>query len=434
MVRAPILAIILLMLLRHIDLQLLQEAIIGVGTLEPWKIIVIFFSMAYVSLSVDVTGLFDWLAYKLVHLAKGSGLKLFLIFYIFASVLTIFTSNDIVILTLTPIIYYVGKHAKINVIHLLFAEFFAANTWSMMLLVGNPTNIIMASALQIDFLEYLRVMLIPTIVAGVTNFALLYLLFKKAIHKNYSINIRGHAYVRGWADALLSTAILLLCLASLAVAPYIGLEIWQAAAIFAAVFVIEDLAFGYYYFTKAEPLAKMTRHKIESLIELHELEIKSNEFYTALHRMPWKLLPFIVSFFILIAALNKAGVVDHFATFISSLSTTLSSGIFANGISSFILANVVNNQPMTIFMANTVLSPNFAVTPNILEGSAYATVIASNLGANLTLLGALAGLMWHKLLKNKNIKITYWDFLKKGILITPIVFVITLITLYLTLS
>ncbi|MBU0727581.1 hypothetical protein KKA95_02750, partial [Patescibacteria group bacterium] len=60
MVRAPILAIVLLAMLGQIDFPLLKEAIIGVGTLEPWKIIVLFFSMAYVSLSVDVTGLFDW--------------------------------------------------------------------------------------------------------------------------------------------------------------------------------------------------------------------------------------------------------------------------------------------------------------------------------------------------------------------------------------
>lgn len=56
------------------------------------------------------------------------------------AILTIFTSNDIVILTFTPFICYFSKNAKINPIPYLVAEF-AATTYSMMLIIGNPTNI-----------------------------------------------------------------------------------------------------------------------------------------------------------------------------------------------------------------------------------------------------------------------------------------------------
>ena len=36
------------------------------------------------------------------------------------------------------------------------AEFAAANTWSMMLIIGNPTNIYLATSAGIDFTEYYR--------------------------------------------------------------------------------------------------------------------------------------------------------------------------------------------------------------------------------------------------------------------------------------
>jgi arsenical pump membrane protein len=36
----------------------------------------------------------------------------------------------------------------------LVAQFFVANIWSMMLFIGNPTNVIVAEAYSIGFLEY----------------------------------------------------------------------------------------------------------------------------------------------------------------------------------------------------------------------------------------------------------------------------------------
>ena len=44
----------------------------------------------------------------------------------------------------------------------------------------------------------------------------------------------------------------------------------------------------------------------------------------------------------------------------------------------------------------------------------YATVVGSNLGACLTPIGALAGIMWSSILKKQNLKFGYLDFLKIG--------------------
>jgi len=79
---------------------------------------------------------------------------LFFYFFFLSSLITLFTSNDIVILTLTPIIFYFGKHAKVKMMPYLIAEFFAANIWSMFLYIGNPTNIIVAMASGLNFYEY----------------------------------------------------------------------------------------------------------------------------------------------------------------------------------------------------------------------------------------------------------------------------------------
>ena len=49
-----------------------------------------------------------------------------------------------------------------------------------------------------------------------------------------------------------------------------------------------------------------------------------------------------------------------------------------------------------------------------------ATAIGSNLGANITPIGALAGIMWMSILREKEVTITFREFIKYGLLITPV--------------
>ena len=151
------------------------------NSMNPLKILVLFISMTILSIFLDEVGFFKYIANKSAKILNGSQIKLFLGFYILISVLTIFTSNDIIILTFTPFICYYAKNSKINPIPYLISEFVAANTWSMALIIGNPTNIYLASAFDIAFLEYLSVMILPTLAASIISLGILYLIFNKQL-------------------------------------------------------------------------------------------------------------------------------------------------------------------------------------------------------------------------------------------------------------
>ena len=86
-------------------------------------------------------------------------------------------ANENIILAVTPVISYLAKNAQINPLPYLFCEFVAANTWSTALIVGNPTNIYLATSRGIGFVDYFEVMALPTLLAGVVAFVLLYLIF-----------------------------------------------------------------------------------------------------------------------------------------------------------------------------------------------------------------------------------------------------------------
>ena len=427
---ASILALAFLFLLGVIDVEIIRRAIMDNGSFKPWEIIVIFFTVAYVSISIDVTGIFDYLAYLTVRKAQGNGKRLFLFFYIFAGVLSIFTSNDIVILTLTPIIFYLGRHAKINIVPLLFAEFFAANTLSMFLYIDNPTNIMVANALHIGFLEYASVMFFPTLVAAIINYYLLKLVFRKVLTKQYKVDESSDFHVRNWVDAFLSIFLMAFMFLSLVFSSYLKIPIWVVTSVFCFIFVIEDLCFSMYYYKKSKKISVAQSQKAEDVFSIPK---EKNEFWLAIKRVPWEILPFVVAFFVIIEAFGHFGLVSGIASFISEYSVGLASSIGLTGIFSFLLANIINNQPMTIFFTHIFISDTFLLVGQNMKGSAYALIIASNLGANLTIVGALAGLMWKRILEIKDLKISYWQFFKVGIVVTPLVFVSSLITLYLVL-
>ena len=59
---------------------------------------------------------------------------------------------------------------------------------------------------------------------------------------------------------------------------------------------------------------------------------------------------------------------------------------------------------------------------------AYGIVIGSNLGANITIIGALAGLMWLHLIREKGYEFHALEFTKLGLIVTiPTILVAALV-------
>ena len=163
------------------DAEGVGKSLIADTAVNPLKILVLFISMTVLSIYLDELGFFRYLASAVLKRAKTGQMKLFVFLYLIVSVLTVFTSNDVIILSFTPFICYFAKNAKISAIPYLAAEFIAANTWSMALIIGNPTNIYLATAYGIDFLNYLKYSIAPTVCAGSAAFLMLWLLYRKKL-------------------------------------------------------------------------------------------------------------------------------------------------------------------------------------------------------------------------------------------------------------
>ncbi len=130
-----LLSALVLLCLKQVSWDTMLQSFLSNSSVNPIKILVLFISMTILSIFLDEIGFFHFIASKATKLFKNNQLKLFFGFYALISILTLFTSNDIIILTFTPFICYYAKNTKINPIPYLVLEFIAANTWSMTLII-----------------------------------------------------------------------------------------------------------------------------------------------------------------------------------------------------------------------------------------------------------------------------------------------------------
>lgn len=157
----------------------IAESFMSSSAVNPLKILVLFISMTLLSIFLDEFGFFSFLAEALAARFSKSQYALFFALYALISFLTVFTSNDIIILTFTPFLCYFCKRSEINPVPYLLMEFVAANTWSMVFIIGNPTNIYLASFENIGFFDYFKTMILPTIGASSVTLLVLFLWFRK---------------------------------------------------------------------------------------------------------------------------------------------------------------------------------------------------------------------------------------------------------------
>ena len=366
------------------------------NAVNPLKILILFFSMTVLSIYLDELGLFKFLASFAVSKAKGHQYVLFFVLYFLVAILTIFTSNDIVILTFTPFICFFCKHAKIRALPYLIAEFVAANTWSMMFIIGNPTNIYLATSAGITFIGYLKVMIVPTIAAGLTELLIVFLLFRKMLKEPLSNDDAEIVHIESKADLIVGLIHLLVCLVFLIISPYIQLEMWLISLICAGSLLICSL-----------------------IIRL----IKKKEWFyltDCFKRLPYQLIPFILSMSIIVITLNYQGIAEKIGEFLNHGPLILS-----YGASSFIFANVINNIPMSILFSNIPVG----LTNGEYLKAIYASIVGSNIGAFLTPIGALAGIMFSNLLNKYDMHFSFLDFIKYGAIVSIPVLTVSLLTL-----
>lgn len=367
------------------------------ASVNPLQIIALFFSMVFISTVLDEVGFFNYLANKAIKYAHNNQKVLLLILTILTAFLTIFTSNDIIIITFTPFIIFFTRRAKVSPIPYLIVEFVTANTWSMLLLIGNPTNIYLGETFNIDFFSYLKMMFIPTIFSGLISSLLCFLLFAKKLKQKIEINI-DNAKIKNKTIFIITLSILIICTIFVSISSYINIPMWLIAVILGLSLLIFLLIY-----------CLIKKEYAYVLID-------------SIKRLPYSLIPLLLSMFVIVICLKLNGFTNDISNLLDNDLT-----IIKYGTLSFLSANIINNIPMSVLFSEIIKS-----SPSINLKAVYASIIGSNIAAYLSPLGALAGIMWLSILKKENIDFSFFSFLKYGLIIAPITLISALFGLYIS--
>ena len=379
----PLIGSLLLIFLGEISLGEILCGLTADSEINPIKILVLFLSMTLMSVFLDSVGFFRYLASYVLGHARASQKSLFLWLYLIVSILTVFTSNDIIVLTFTPFICYFAHNAKIDAIPYLVCEFVAANTWSMTLIIGNPTNIYLMTGAEVSFIDYAVKMFIPTVFAGVVSFTVLRILFNKKLQKTFESS--GEIVkIEDKTLTVVGVVHLAVCIALMVVSSYISLPMWI-------------ISFGCFVslFVCASAILLFRKQGLGKIGETFK-------------HTPYEIIPFVLSMFVLVLALGKVGITEKIAEILSNTDT-----IFGYGMVSFFIANLINNIPMSVLFSSVTET----LTGTTRLEALYASVAGSNLGAFLTPVGALAGIMWTALLKKYGEKLSFARFIAYGVLL-----------------
>ncbi len=392
----PLLGALVIIIFQLVDISTVYNALTSNASINPLKILVLFISMTLLSVVLDELGLFKYLANFTLKKAKHNQHNIFISLYLLTSILTIFTSNDVIILTFTPFIIFFSKNAKINPIPYLVEEFITANTWSMMLLIGNPTNIYLATANGITFFSYFETMAFPTVLGSLMAFLVLYLIFNKKLSEKTEPIIDDVKLVDK-ISLYVALSLFVVCIVLLAISSYINLEMYLICGVSALLIIIYLL--------------------IRSIFKKDAFPILKN----SIKRIPYTLIPFLLSMFVIVLSLDKYGVVNKLSELLNN-----NFPILTYGLTSMLTCNLINNIPMSV-LYNEIIK---GVNETYALRATYATIVGSNIGAFITPLGALAGIMWMGSLKQYNVKYSFFYFIKYGVIVGIPTILMTLFGLY----
>ncbi len=373
-----------------------------------WDATFTFVALIIISLILDEAGYFNWAALHIARLGGGRGRLLFPFIIVLGAVISAFFANDGAALLLTPIVIAILHRLKFSpkeTLAFIIACGFIADTASLPLVISNLVNIVSANYFEVSFTEYALVMVPVDLVSIAASLFVLWVLFYKNIPQSYD-----HESLAKPESAIIdhqvfkaATPILLILLVA-----YFALANWHIpfCLITGAAALVLLLIAGRFGQNKS------------SIISIPKI----------LRHAPWQIVLFSLGMYLVVYGLGQAGLNDYGSLALNWLAdkgellATIGTGFLAA-----ITASIMNNMPSTLIGALAIDQANIGgITEKLMI---YANVIGNDLGPKFTPIGSLATLLWLHVLAQKGHKISWGEYIKIGLIITPPVLLLSLISL-----
>ena len=125
------------------------------------------------------TGAFEYLAIRMAKLSRGSPVRLLIYISTAVTIFSLFLDNVTTVLVFAPLTVVIARLLGVTPVPYLMAEALLSDTGGVATLVGDPPNVMIGSAANIDFNQFLFHMGPIILVAWVATLLLLLVMFRK---------------------------------------------------------------------------------------------------------------------------------------------------------------------------------------------------------------------------------------------------------------
>ncbi len=312
------------------------------------------------------TGFFEYIAIQVAQHSGGSAVRLLLTLGITTSLLSMVLDNVTTVVLMAPMTVLVAEYLNISPIPLLISQAIFSNTSGMATLVGDPPNIIIGSAGNLTFMDFLIHMGPIVLMVWIAVYFTLRYLFRGLLKTPADKQQHANRLEKLKPDEALTDrtgAKRILIILGGVVVLFILESVLQFTPAFAAL-------------TGAAVALAWTQRNVRDVLEAVE----------------WDVLLFFTGLFVMVGGLEAAGVLQSIAEIIAemqNISPVVFGLILIWGMA--ILSAVVDNVPITIAAIPIVLSLE-ARGINV-RPIWWAIALGAGLGGNATPIGSTANVV-----------------------------------------
>ncbi|MBN1951615.1 MAG: ArsB/NhaD family transporter [Bacteroidales bacterium] len=127
------------------------------------------------------TGLFEYIAIKGIKMTGGNPWKILVVLSIVTAVLSAFLDNVTTVLIIVPLTFAVCETIRVNPTPILISEILFSNIGGAATLIGDPPNIMIGGATELDFMDFIYNNLPIVILVSIVTMGLLRLIYYKKL-------------------------------------------------------------------------------------------------------------------------------------------------------------------------------------------------------------------------------------------------------------
>ncbi|MGB3267533.1 MAG: ArsB/NhaD family transporter [Microcoleus sp.] len=376
----------------------------------------LFFGVMVMVRAFEPTKLFDYLATKMVLLAKGKGKNLLLGIVAITTPICAVLPNATTVMLLAPLIPPIAQEIGVDFVPLLILMVFVANSSGLLTIVGDPATFIVGDAINMSFADYLTKLSLGGAISVAALVAILPWLFPEIWRKELD----------NWDNLP---------------APKINHPRILAVGGLITAFVLVFFVVGESLPIPISPAAVALLGAGLAMLLAHHSKIDTVN--NILRDLDWSTLLFFMSFFVLIGGLEKTGIIGNLSGF---LAVVLGKNIFLGSLALLffvgLMSSVVPNIPLVVAMVpllkqyvvnvglapTEVLNPDFAGQfPVEVLPLFYAMMYGANLGGNGTLIGASSNVVAAGISEQYGQRISFQTFLRYGLPVMAVQLVVAAI-------